>query len=797
MAKLIHLGTLGNPGAIDASLDAITSMLHKVDSAVQSVAAATGAARRSADSAEATLAAVANLSEGWSTERDVTRPGHWTSWQYPWHSTVDTIPDDVEAAGWSPVHVVGTPEATVGGAWFDETDSYRPREAALAPPVPVQVAAGHERAAVLMSDGTVVDVLAGIATVVTPTWGERKPTHVAGREGGGYAVCDDGTVWAWGTNTYGELGNGSTTSSADPVQITPSWGSRTPVQIAAQWVTTFVLMDDGTLWGWGRNTGKALGSGSQLETIPVQIIGGWAALKSVIVSHGNGTHVAFASDESGNIWQIGDVFPNSSVKIYSNAWKVRAPVKLAARSAAGTPGGLALMDDGTVWAWGRNYLGDGSTTSSPLPVEVTNTWGPRTPVQVACHYTGGLILMDDGTLWGWGGTPDLGNGLSQLGQEQYPVRIASFWGARTPVLISGMSHPSLILMDDGTLWGWNLDPVASATLPEQIALPVLPGVPSWQPSSDPILITFGEALQEALGTPGYAQFAGRPHLAQYLLPGNPAVAAYTAWSLSRAIVTGPAHWEDVPPEGVAAVYVNGLAVPITSTVTLDLPEGIHIVDVIAHVTEGDPIPVLFTYEALPAFHAALTLASMRDVMQWVKNTTATTLAMVSGLTSVSAPVGAITMYGGLEAPANWLPCQGQAVERAMYPLLFETIGTSFGNGDGSTTFNLPDLRHRFPYGANSSGDLATTGGAASHTHPLSDSAVAALSVQSSAGNEVTLRRVSLPGGVNAQSTHKLGGSLGTASDSTALTMGTALRGATDTGSSLPPYLTVQYIIRCL
>ena len=65
------------------------------------------------------------------------------------------------------------------------------------------------------------------------------------------------------------------------------------------------------------------------------------------------------------------------------------------------------------------------------------------------------------------------------------------------------------------------------------------------------------------------------------------------------------------------------------------------------------------------------------------------------------PIGAITPFGGITAPTNWLICDGSAISRTTYADLFSVIGTSFGVGDGSTTFNLPDLRSRVPLGKDS------------------------------------------------------------------------------------------------
>ena len=88
----------------------------------------------------------------------------------------------------------------------------------------------------------------------------------------------------------------------------------------------------------------------------------------------------------------------------------------------------------------------------------------------------------------------------------------------------------------------------------------------------------------------------------------------------------------------------------------------------------------------------------------------------------NAPVGSIVMYGAAAAPADWLLCDGSAVSRTTYSALYAVIGTTYGTGDGSTTFNLPNLRQRFPLGKAASGTGATlggTGGAIDHTHSVS------------------------------------------------------------------------------
>ena len=81
--------------------------------------------------------------------------------------------------------------------------------------------------------------------------------------------------------------------------------------------------------------------------------------------------------------------------------------------------------------------------------------------------------------------------------------------------------------------------------------------------------------------------------------------------------------------------------------------------------------------------------------------------IAGGTLYADAPVGSIQAYGGSSAPWGWLLCQGQAISRTTYAELFNVIGTSFGEGDGSTTFNIPDMRESVPKGAGLSGKSST------------------------------------------------------------------------------------------
>lgn len=87
--------------------------------------------------------------------------------------------------------------------------------------------------------------------------------------------------------------------------------------------------------------------------------------------------------------------------------------------------------------------------------------------------------------------------------------------------------------------------------------------------------------------------------------------------------------------------------------------------------------------------------------------------------SALVPVGGIIPWPTNTAPDRWLFCDGSAVSRLTYKPLFITIGTQYGAGDGVLTFNVPNLQSRFPRGRGSSDTIGGTGGAATHTHSIS------------------------------------------------------------------------------
>ena len=162
--------------------------------------------------------------------------------------------------------------------------------------------------------------------------------------------------------------------------------------------------------------------------------------------------------------------------------------------------------------------------------------------------------------------------------------------------------------------------------------------------------------------------------------------------------------------------------------------------------------------------------------------------------SPSTVSGAILMWPTASAPSGYLLCDGTAVSRTTYATLFALFGTTFGTGDGSTTFNLPNYTNRMPYGTT----IGATGGSAdavvvSHTHTLTDpehkhlTAIIDSGGSLSFGNSNPTNYTGIQGSVSTNYVEY------TNSVSTGISINTA--GVSGTNANLPPYLGINFIIK--
>jgi alpha-tubulin suppressor-like RCC1 family protein len=232
------------------------------------------------------------------------------------------------------------------------------------------------------------------------------------------ALKEDGTVFAWGHNLYGQAGDGTSgTDRTTPVQVQNLSGVKA---IAAGGSHSLALKTDGTVFAWGHNAFGQLGNGTfggdTPNPTPVPVKGEFPTLQP--------------ADSSSSNFQVPPIQrPNlSGVKAIS----------------AGSGHSLALMEDGTVRSWGANVfgqLGDGTTTYRNMPVQVSGLSGVKA---IDAHTSHNLALKDDGTVlntgtvwaWGWNMHGQLGDGTTT--DSNTPVQVKNLRDVKA--IDAGLSH---------------------------------------------------------------------------------------------------------------------------------------------------------------------------------------------------------------------------------------------------------------------------------------------------------------------------------------------------------------------
>ncbi len=234
-----------------------------------------------------------------------------------------------------------------------------------------------------------------------------------------FALSKTGTLWAWGDNSSAQLGFGvsDTDAHSSPAQV---GGDAGWTAVASGATHTVALKSDGTLWAWGGDTDGQLGVGD-ITSQPVPTLVGldsdWAAVSC-------GDYYTLALKTDGTLWAWGD---NGNGQLGVGDTTVRqSPTQVGtsadwAAISCGHSHALALMKDGSLWAWGYNgngQLGLGDTDQRDAPVQVGTAmdWAA-----VAAGNDFSLAVKQDGTLWAWGYN---GNGQLGLGGRRAPQRIS-------------------------------------------------------------------------------------------------------------------------------------------------------------------------------------------------------------------------------------------------------------------------------------------------------------------------------------------------------------------------------------
>ncbi|MDO8140263.1 MAG: carboxypeptidase regulatory-like domain-containing protein [Candidatus Brocadiales bacterium] len=326
-----------------------------------------------------------------------------------------------------------------------------------------QIASGGDHTIALKSDGTVWawgynehgELGDGTTTTEFP-YGKTTPiqvsglrgvTAIAGREFHSIALKSDGTVWAWGSNSFGKLGDGTTTDRTTPVQVSGLSGI---TAIAVGRSHSIALKSDGTVWAWGGNYSGQLGDGTTTNrTFPVQISG-----LSGVTAIASGDDHTIALKSNGTVWTWG--YNGYGALGDGTTTDRTTPVQVNGFSGVTAIAGggyhtLAIKSDGMVWTWGYNgygLLGDGTRTDRTTPVQVSDLSGVTA---IAGGQRHSIALKSDGTVWAWGYNyfGQLGDGTTT--DRTTPVQVSGLSGVSA---ITGGYYHTIALKSDGRVWTW-------------------------------------------------------------------------------------------------------------------------------------------------------------------------------------------------------------------------------------------------------------------------------------------------------------------------------------------------------
>ena len=289
-------------------------------------------------------------------------------------------------------------------------------------------------------------------------------------------------VVAWGKNSFGQLGDNSVNDSNAPVEVLGAGGSGFLGDVAAidsGWYHNCARKTDNTVWCWGMNGSGQLGNNTNVtSTTPVQVVGtGGAGFLNDVVEISSGDFHSCALRSNGTVWCWG-----SNTTSYFGAGRLGdntavdrlAPVQVVdvggigflgdvVKISAGNENSCALKSNGTVWCWGYNLygeVGDGTTTYHNSPVQVVGPGGSGFLGGVAEIAMGGFhacARKTDNTVWCWGMNSSGGLGNNTDIDSNTPVQVVGAGGSGflgSVVKISSGEDHSCALRTDGAVWCW-------------------------------------------------------------------------------------------------------------------------------------------------------------------------------------------------------------------------------------------------------------------------------------------------------------------------------------------------------
>lgn len=300
-----------------------------------------------------------------------------------------------------------------------------------------------------VGDNTVVSRSSPVQVGALTTW-----VFVSAGSRRVHAIKSDGTLWGWGSSSSsgGTIGDNANVPRSSPVQVgvATTWA-----YVAGGVSATAAVQSDGTLWTWGAQDSGQLGNGvespiSKLSPIQIGALTNWstvsvgdafcAAVKT------DGTLWTWGNGTSGRLGQNSIVSRSSPVQVGSDTvWK---------QASAGAAHAMAIRVDGTLWAWGSNNnsaLGDGTTANRSSPVQIGALMNWRS---VSAGLAANLADKNDGTLWAWGSNNDGQLGNSLVADVNSPIQVGALTDWFRPKMGADVAAA---LRANGALWAWGVN----------------------------------------------------------------------------------------------------------------------------------------------------------------------------------------------------------------------------------------------------------------------------------------------------------------------------------------------------